>query len=355
MCSEYVPVVFGDFCSLLTGSLTYYDAEKPGYLNIARLLRPLFRVLSQFEHLVEREHSQKTIPKKSNTMTAASVQTSPQHLRSLLHQDLDAALPALQTESPSRPWVEILEPGLVVIRNLVDDQGCQRLANEALKMGEQGENGFYSSSAENRVSTTKKVLNTGEKGRGRIYDAVTRFPSFITQHCNRAVSMACKSDEAMPGMDCTHVLLNMYTNRDGLCWHRDIYENDGTSDHPVVNLCVGATCVFGYKHNDDDPDQSVRLRSGDCLLFGGRCRLVKHAILDIDLDDCPEWMAHNPVRFSFTFRDSPEVLGREEEFKYFKVAKDLVGQEDFDGTQYARARCIVLSQSTQKEVITAAA
>lgn len=271
--------------------------------------------------------------------------------------------PSLQyyADVPSRttlPWVEVLEPGLVVIRNLVDDEGCQRLAQQAMKLGEQGENGFYTKSLapntndrHDDASNNIKVLNTGEKGRGRIYDAATRFPTFITDHCNRAVSMARSNDEAMPDMQCTHVLLNMYTNRDGLCWHRDIYENDGTSDHPVVNLCVGATCVFGYKHRDDDPDQSVRLRSGDCLLFGGRCRLVKHAVLDIDLDDCPSWMAHNPVRFSFTFRDSPEVLGREDEFKYFKVSKHLVGQDDFDSLQDAKDRSMVPIQSTQKKVV----
>ena len=40
-------------------------------------------------------------------------------------------------------------------------------------------------------------------------------------------------------------------------------------------------------------------------------------------------MKYSPFRFSFTFRDSPEVLGREAEFKYLKVKDDLVGQDDF--------------------------
>lgn len=231
----------------------------------------------------------------------------------------------LHTSNTTHHVVEVLEPGLVVIRNLVDDQGCQLLAKAAMEMGKDGEAGFYTSSPDGI-----KILNTGEKGRGRIYDAATRFPSFVVDHCISAVFQACQSDKTMPSMKCTHVLLNMYTNRDGLVWHRDIYENDGTSDHPVVNLCVGATCKFGYKHGDGDPENVITLRSGDCLLFGGRCRLVKHAVLDIDLEDCPEWMICNPVRFSFTFRDSPEVLGREEEFRYFQVDKHLVGQGSFE-------------------------
>ena len=48
------------------------------------------------------------------------------------------------------------------------------------------------------------------------------------------------------------------------------------------------------------------------------------------LDQIPSWMsANSPIRFSFTFRDAPEVIGREHEFKYFKINENLVGQGDF--------------------------
>ena len=95
-------------------------------------------------------------------------------------------------------------------------------------------------------------------------------------------------------------------------------------------MCVGASCKFGIKHNDEDPERIIVLRSGDCLLFGGPCRLIIHAVLEVMLDDCPAWMDDDsPCRFSFTFRDSPEVIGREQEFKYFKVKEHLVGQDDF--------------------------
>jgi hypothetical protein len=62
--------------------------------------------------------------------------------------------------------------------------------------------------------------------------------------------------------------------------------------------------------------------------------LIKHAVLEVDLDDCPEWMSDAPVRFSFTFRDAPEVLGRAHEFKYFRVKDHLVGQKEFDSPEY---------------------
>jgi alkylated DNA repair dioxygenase AlkB len=222
--------------------------------------------------------------------------------------------------------IEKIEPGLVIIRNFIDDTECQRLADMALGMGTQdGEDGFFT-----KDKSGEKSLNTGE-ARGRIYDNANRFPPRMIAHAADAVSIAREVDPAMPNMTCTHLLLNMYTSASGLKWHRDIYENDGKSDHPVVNLCIGAACRFGIKHNDDDPERVLILRSGDCLLFGGPCRFIKHAVLDVLLDQIPSWMAvDSPIRFSFTFRDAPEVIGREHEFKYFKISENLVGQEDFD-------------------------
>jgi alkylated DNA repair dioxygenase AlkB len=221
--------------------------------------------------------------------------------------------------------IEVIEPGLVILRNFVGDAECEEIAQMAMEWGSQGEDGFYTTDANGQ-----KLFNTGEKGRGRIYDAATRFPRSVTEKCDIAVQIARSADPGMPDMECTHALLNMYTTNEGLVWHRDIYENDGKSDHPVVNMCIGASCRFGFKHKDEDPDREVILRSGDILLFGGVCRLIKHAVLEILLDDCPVWMKYSPTRLSFTFRDSPEVLGREHEFKYFKVTEHLVGQDDFE-------------------------
>lgn len=196
-------------------------------------------------------------------------------------------------------------------------------------------------------------VNTG-KSRGPIYDNIARFPTSMLQKCNAAIKTARASDRDMPEMNCTHLLLNMYTKTEGLVWHRDIYENDGKSDHPVVNMCIGASCLFGFKHNDDDPDRTVVLRSGDILLFGGPCRLIKHAVLKVMLNDCPSWLPM-PCRFSFTFRDSPEVIGREHEFKYFKVKEHLVGQETFKLPTDPKTFKGLPSQSGQRSSVAAMA
>lgn len=241
--------------------------------------------------------------------------------------------------------VMVIEPGMVLIRNFLPDDDCRKLADMASQWGEQGEDGFFT-----KTENGSKALNTGDAGRGRIYDNIKRFPPKVVGYCNQAVSMATEADTEMPNMVCTHLLLNMYTSSNGLVWHRDIYENDGKSDHPVVNLCVGASCRFGIKHEDDDPERVITLCSGDCLLFGGPCRLIKHAVLEVLLDQCPQWMAQSPKRFSFTFRDSPEVLGREHEFKYFKVNEHLVGQEDFTLPLDPKDRRGLPSQKSQRSL-----
>jgi len=225
--------------------------------------------------------------------------------------------------------VDLIEPGLVIIRNFITDEECRRIAHMARVIGGNGEDGFFTLCPK----SGNQVLNTGES-RGRIYDKASRFlPLEVLQYSTDAVALACQVDATMPNMDCTHVMLNMYTTSEGLVWHRDIYENDGKSDHPVVNMSIGATCVFGFKHEDTDEERTVELRSGDMILFGGRCRLIKHAVLSINLEDCPKWMKEDPCRFSFTFRDSPEVIGRENEFKYFRVKEHLVGQDKVENSR----------------------
>jgi alkylated DNA repair dioxygenase AlkB len=218
-------------------------------------------------------------------------------------------------------FVETIEPGLLILRSFLNDEQTEHLAKTTMASNHQ----FFVKSKD----TGQLVLNTGEK-RGRIYDHISQFPGEFLAHSDKAVALAREHDKEMPEMNCTHLLLNMYTSSEGLTWHRDIYENDGKSDHPVVNLCVGASCRFGFKHEETDKEREVTLRSGDCLLFGGPCRWIKHAVLEILLEECPDWMKDDPKRFSFTFRDVPEVVGREDEFKFFKIKEHLVGQDSFE-------------------------
>lgn len=72
-------------------------------------------------------------------------------------------------------------------------------------------------------------------------------------------------------------LINFYdaTARMGL--HQDKDEEELAA--PVVSLSLGDTGLFRYGGlNRKDPTRSVRLRSGDAIVFGGPARLIHHGI-----------------------------------------------------------------------------
>lgn len=232
--------------------------------------------------------------------------------------------------------VEVVEPGLVIIRNFLSEDEQKRMAKCALKYGSDDDKGFYK--IDNITGETK--LNADET-RGRIYDAITRFPKWVEAYASTACEFARKADTSIQKMLCTHLSLNMYTSTNGLVCHRDTFENDAQSNHPVINFCIGASCRFGLRRNNDEPsiegntDREIILRSGDVLIFNERCRYMKHAILDGILDDCPEWM-EIPCRFSFTFRKSSEAFVREDKVRYFKVKDHMVAQDDMKN--FARSK-----------------
>jgi alkylated DNA repair protein (DNA oxidative demethylase) len=72
-------------------------------------------------------------------------------------------------------------------------------------------------------------------------------------------------------------LINVYepTARMGLHQDRD----EEAFDAPVVSLSLGDTALFRYGGLDrKDPTRSIRLHSGDALVFGGPARLIFHGI-----------------------------------------------------------------------------
>ena len=92
----------------------------------------------------------------------------------------------------------------------------------------------------------------------------------------------------------------------------------GDGDRPIINLSVGASCVFGVR--DGRARRTIRLDSGDALIFGGPARFIEHAVLSVSLSERPGWMS-DACRFSFTFRDASSVTGREDFFRTFDVSR----------------------------------
>ena len=93
---------------------------------------------------------------------------------------------------------------------------------------------------------------------------------------------------------------------------------DGVTDQPVVSLSLGNACDFLIEDDDaffDDDDGggdsssggraralvplSVRLESGDVILFGGPARRCKHSVARIFPDTCPAPLLENSKKTSF--------------------------------------------------------
>lgn len=72
-------------------------------------------------------------------------------------------------------------------------------------------------------------------------------------------------------------LINFYEPGARMGLHQDKDEEEFAA--PVVSLSLGDTALFRYGGLDrKDPTRSVRLRSGDAIVFGGPARLIHHGI-----------------------------------------------------------------------------
>jgi alkylated DNA repair protein (DNA oxidative demethylase) len=76
-------------------------------------------------------------------------------------------------------------------------------------------------------------------------------------------------------------LVNFYEASARLGLHQDRDEEEFAA--PVVSLSLGDTALFRYGGTErKSPTRSIRLRSGDAIVFGGPSRLIFHGIDRLD-------------------------------------------------------------------------
>lgn len=107
-------------------------------------------------------------------------------------------------------------------------------------------------------------------------------------------------------------LVNFYEAKARMGMHQDRDEEELAA--PVVSLSLGATAVFRYGGLDRrDPTRSVKLRSGDAIVFGGPARLIHHGIdrlIPASSDLLP-----NGGRLNLTLRKVFPALDRDTEYR----------------------------------------
>lgn len=178
-----------------------------------------------------------------------------------------------------------------------------QVAGESRAQGRSG--GWYRQEAGERWS-----LNDGTKA--RFWDSISKFPQGFHELGQELARIAARDSKQLERpaaeFDPQVGALNYYTSQGRMGWHADDY-NFAKKDRPIVMANLGDAADFGYKMRKNDPDQSVRLESGDVIVFGGQARDLVHAMLRVHPKTSPTELrsalstAGEIGRVSITWRD----------------------------------------------------
>ncbi|CAK0836726.1 unnamed protein product [Prorocentrum cordatum] len=234
----------------------------------------------------------------------------------------DPALASDKTERPSTGpcldkclqmavTVDELQPGMLLLRGLLTESAQQWVADAALEAGGAGKGprprstGFYRAARGGGLE-----LNAAQEGRGSFVRHLSACDPLFSEICLRcfAAAAAVASPGTLPELDAQACAFNFYEEGSrGIPWHRDIDEtNEGLRNgtgRPVVSISLGDDGDFQYRaQRFDDPVQSLRLRSGDVLVFGGPSRGIPHAMTRVFPGTRAGTLRMVPGRLNLTFR-----------------------------------------------------
>ena len=227
--------------------------------------------------------------------------------------------------------VEKVCPGCVVIRGIMPLEVQQKMLTACFDLGrpldgtptDEHHQGFFEPP---QHDGGRLQLNQGN--RGRIIHDVNAFPAFVTDACLQYVSLAREADGTIPPMNPTTVLVNFYNQKGTFKWHRDTEDPSlvraGTGK-PIVSLTIGEACDFGIKQEyEDEAHTTVRLESGDVIIFGGPARMIVHSVLAIHPNTRPPLLKFpfQPGRLNLTFREVDGVIDTSM-FPAYRVKYDI--------------------------------
>ena len=238
-----------------------------------------------------------------------------------------------------------LTPGVVWLRGHLGEDEQRRLADLAIDaaggVGQRatpsgGGPGFYRPSylADQSASGAPRELNLNMCTFGKhwdcrrgAYDAVRTdhdqlpcepIPAAFV-HATRRVLQEVESRFAglFPEMHPDICIANMYEAAGSLGLHQDRDESDASiaAGKPVVSFSFGDAAIFQYLPDAPPPGASihkqprrtVRLRSGDALVFGGPARMIYHGVHHLIPDSCTTrpWNSHGVKvgRLNLTLRE----------------------------------------------------
>jgi len=212
----------------------------------------------------------------------------------------------------------VLRPGLVLLRDFLSPSDQLSLLQTVMEKGE-GEGGFYHSTGTGGVYK----LNMGT--RGRLISSSSSFPPHFSCVCRSAVDAA---HDTLPDMSPSTLLINYYRPLASFKWHRDS-ENPQLLKNgmgkPVVSFSIGLAAEFAFKDAFEETNyKSVRLNSGDVIIFGGKSRMIVHSVLSVIPHTMPSYLINEvrEGRLNITFREVEGVLD-DTQFPKYRVKYDI--------------------------------
>jgi len=217
--------------------------------------------------------------------------------------------------------VTVLQDGLVHLSQIIDLDTQQYIYDKVFEIGAGSDKeggGFYS------LNGSALKLNMGK--RGRVIEPMDLFPPKFKELCDFYLTKAMSVDPTVPTNDVNTLLINFYSPGGTFKWHKDsedpnlIREGKGK---PIISFSIGLTADFCYKnHYEDSSYSTVKLQSGDVLIFGGPSRMIVHSVQQIYPHTMPVGLRMRQSgegRLNLTFRDVVGVLD-ETQFPKFRVS-----------------------------------
>lgn len=206
----------------------------------------------------------------------------------------------------------VLGDGIVLLKNYLDVAAQQKVANYLMSI--------FAGKEKQIEGLEQKPVSAGSgPSKGFVDVPYTLFDNKISnQICVEPLHIAQKLT-TVGSINLKMVQLCYYTSRGRLGWHRDRItgltdaEQDAISS-AVISISLGDEAMFEYKQKIDDATQSIKLCSGDVLIFGGKSRMMWHQVSKVFANTCPKSlnMKDYKGRFNVTYREGayyPENLG----------------------------------------------
>jgi len=117
---------------------------------------------------------------------------------------------------------------------------------------------------------------------------------------------------SIPDMNPTVWRLNYYKKNGKIGWHFDRHpkvpaDQQHTVTSPVISVTLGDSGSFDYKDNANIEDHdTIKLNSGDVIIFGGPARLLFHRMIKVWNNSCPSTLNMHEFkgRINFAFYDN---------------------------------------------------